>query len=259
MNALTKINIAVGILIFSFTIYATPPLVTGDVPTADKESFELYVGTRYVQSDSGSIERQIPTTELVYGIMDRWEATLAVPYVYTGGQHGLGDIELESKVLLLSETSLRPGLALSGNIKFDNGNASDGLGSGGNEYELRLRSQKTFGWFTPIVNFGYTIVPDVEIGGINYARQNTWRASFAQEYAVGKTTTLLSEIYWNTSDSASGPDRFAGNVGFKQKITSNFRVHAAVGTSLRDHSEGGPELRVYVGFKYEFGAPWKKK
>ena len=30
--------------------FAPPPLVTGDVPTADKQSFEWYVGGRYQES-----------------------------------------------------------------------------------------------------------------------------------------------------------------------------------------------------------------
>ena len=48
--------------------FAPPPLVTGDVPTADKNAFEWYVGSLYQKSDSGHPSRLLPTTELVYGL-----------------------------------------------------------------------------------------------------------------------------------------------------------------------------------------------
>ena len=35
-------------------------------------------------------------------------------------------------------------------------------------------------------------------------------------------------------------------------------VHAAIGKSLREGNRGGPDLRVYVGLKWEFEAPWKR-
>lgn len=52
------------------TCFAPPPLVTGDVPTADKGSFEWYVGGLYRDSGS-SIQWAAPFSELVYGITER--------------------------------------------------------------------------------------------------------------------------------------------------------------------------------------------
>lgn len=39
-------------------LFAPPPLLTGDVPTAGEGSLELYTGVRY--QDTGRIERQLP-------------------------------------------------------------------------------------------------------------------------------------------------------------------------------------------------------
>ena len=81
---------------------AVPPLVSGDVPTADKGIFEWYVGTRY-QSEGGSVNRQIPFTELVCGISDRQEITFEIPLLSQQGEHGFGDITLGTKYMFLKE------------------------------------------------------------------------------------------------------------------------------------------------------------
>ena len=230
--------------------FAPPPLITGDVPTADKGHFELYAGFRY--QDTGTIERQIPHAELIYGITERWELGVEANYLSREGEHGFDDVNLTTKVVLVPEAERRPGIAASYELKLDNGDAERGLGTGGLEHDLRLRAQKTFGWFTPIVNFGYVLVPDAEISGERSARQDVWRASFAQEWQVAKQTKLLSEIYWRTSDEPGEPDRLAWNAGFKHKLLANLTLHAAVGESLRASNVGGPDLRVYAGLKWEF-------
>lgn len=237
--------------------FAPPPLITGDVPTADKGRFELYAGFRY--QDTGTIQRQIPHAELIYGITERWEIGVEGNYLSRAGEHGFDDVTLATKIVLVPEAERRPGLAASYELKLDNGDAERGLGTGGLEHDLRLRAQKTFGWFAPIVNFGYVLVPDAEINGARSARQDVWRASFAQEWQVAKQTKLLSEIYWRTSDEPGEPDRLAWNAGFKHKLLANLTLHAAVGESLRASNIGGPDLRVYAGLKWEFDAPWKKR
>jgi hypothetical protein len=76
---------------------------------------------------------------------------------------------------------------------------------------------------------------------------------------VAQRTKLLSEMYWRTTDEPGGQARLGWNVGFKHKLRDDFTVHAAVGESLRAGNTGGPDLRVYVGFKYEFHAPWRRE
>jgi hypothetical protein len=257
MNHRALAILMVSLLAFAPRCFAPPPLITGDVPTADKGRFELYTGFRY--QDTGTIARQIPHAELIYGITERWEAGVEANYLSRASEHGFDDVTLATKFVLLPETDRRPGVAASYELKLDNGDAARGLGSGGLEHEFRLRAQKTFGWFTPIVNVGYLLVPDAEISGINQPREDVWRASFAQEWQVAKRTKLLSEIYWRTSDEPGGDDRFAWNAGFKHKLRDNLSVHAAIGESLRDGNRGGPDLRVYAGIKWEFDAPWKKR
>src|SRR5262245_60203853 len=53
----TGVLVAAAALILTFTprCFAPPPLVTGGVPTADKERFDLYIGGRYQESQSGKL------------------------------------------------------------------------------------------------------------------------------------------------------------------------------------------------------------
>jgi hypothetical protein len=218
---------------------AVQPMVTGDVPTADKNHVEVYLGMRYQETDT--IERQLPFAEIVYGLTERQEITVEIPYLSVDGRHGFGDAVLGTKYLILHETDQRPGIAGSFELKLDNGDASKGLGTGSLEYEFRLRAQKTFGWFTGLVNAGYTITDQRDVVFL----------AFAQEYRVSAKLALLSEIYWRSSAEPDDSNRFAGDVSFKYHLEKHLDVHAAVGKSLRNANRGGPALRVYAGIKLD--------
>lgn len=230
---------------------APPPLVTGDVPTAEKGTFELYSGFRY--QDTGTITRQAPFTELVYGVTKRQEVIVEAPFLSRKGEYGIGDMVVGTKYVFVLESERVPGIAGSFELKLPTGDEECGLGSGEFDYDLRLRTQKTWRWFTGILNVGYTFIGEPDIGGDPQDRRNVLFTSFAQEYQVHEKTRLLTEIYWLNSEERGEPDRLAANLGFKHKIRPHLTVHASVGKSLRDGNEGGPSLRFYAGMKYEFG------
>src|SRR6185436_3328187 len=198
--------------------FAPPPLVTGDVPTADKKTFEWYVGGRYQESESGKPSRLLPFTELVYGLSDRQELTFETAGLSMDGHYGLTDSVLGTKFVFLKETRRRPGLAGSFELKLPTGDESRGLGSGEFDYDLRLRAQKTWGWFTAMGNVGYTFVTDPELDGVSQSMENVWLAAFGQEWQVARRTKLLSELYFVSREEPGGPNRLAANIGFKHKL-----------------------------------------
>ncbi len=236
--------------VFSNKVEAVPPLVAGDVPTADKNHVEWFIGMRYQKTDS--IERQIPFTELVYGVSERQELTFEIPYLSLDGNRGFGDAVLGTKFQFIRETERVPGVAGSFEIKLANAGRTKGLGTGAKEYDLRLRSQKSWAWFTGLINIGYTFVGEPKIDGVHQKRDNILFTAFAQEFEIDPKTKILSEIYWRNSDEPGDPDRFAFDVGFKYRLFPNLALHAAVGKSLREDNLGGPGLRVYAGMKIEF-------
>jgi hypothetical protein len=239
--------------------FAVPPLVSGDVPVAERNSFEWYVGGRYQENQSGKPSRLLPFTELVYGLNDRQELTFEIAGLSQDHHYGINDAVVGTKYVFLKETEGWPGLAGSFELKLPTGDEFRGLGSGEFDYDLRLRAQKTWGWLTAIGNVGYTFVTDPEFGGAITGTENVWLLTFAQEFRVAQNTRIVSELYFVSREAAGDPNRFAGNIGFKHKLRSNLAVHAAVGKSLRENNRGGPDIRVYVGVKYEFQAPWGKR
>jgi hypothetical protein len=204
------------------------------------------------ESERDSISREVPTLELNYGLTDRQEITLEVPFLSQQGEHGFGDLAIETKYIFLKETKTLPGIAGSFELKLPTGSAARGLGSGAVDYEFLFRAQKTWGWVTALGNVGCTILGERE------GRNAVWFVSFAQQYKVSDKTKLLSEIYLETADEQGQPNRCAANVGFETEIAHNLTLLAAVGRSLREDARGGPDLRVYVGLHWVFDAPWKR-
>lgn len=235
--------------------FAVPPLVSGDVPTAEKGLGEVYLG--FQKEETGGREYEAPANEVVLGISSWQEVTFELPYLIqrpqgTASQSGFGDAVLGTKMVFLHETTEGPGAAVSFETKLTNADAGKGLGSGAVDYDIRLRAQKTFGWFTAIGNAGYTFVGEPVISGLRRSRRNVLFLSFAQEYQIAPKTMLLSEFYSENSDTPGEPARFAGNIGFSHELRSWLQVHAAAGKSLRAGGTGGPELRLYAGFMLEF-------
>jgi hypothetical protein len=233
--------------------FAPPPLITGDVPTAEVGHFELYTGFRY--QDTGVIQRQLPHVELVCGIAPGWEISAEGNYLSRAGEHGFDDFTIATKTVLFAETKTMPSIGASYEFKFANGEAERGLGSGGREHDFRLRAQKTFGRITRIMNVGYVCIPDATVADRTSSKQDVGRASFAQEWQVRKSLKLLSEVYWRTAEEPGGSARLGWNVGFKHKFHEDLAWHAALGESLRASNRGGPDFRGYIGLKFEFARP----
>jgi len=236
---------------------AVPPLVTDDPGTAEKAQFELFTGLEYLSEDH-SITRHVPAFELDYGVTDRLQLTFAIPYVSTQGTNGFGDVTLELKYNFLKDQRKLPNASLTFEWTLPTASFSRGLGSGADAYFIHLPLEKTWGRFTALADFGYTIVGEPSLNGEREARKNTWVIGFAQKYQLAKRTNLLSEIYWETSDEPSKPSAFAASIGVEREIVKDFCLQAAVGRSLRDDARGGPDLRVYVGVHWFFDAPWKR-
>ena len=249
-----KLFYVFGILVALFlgraSMLAGPPLSTGDVPTAVDGTLEVYVGQRYQESPDGARSRETET-EFAYGINERLEGTFEIPYVSEEGVRGWGDITIGTKYIFAAEAAHVPGFAGSIKCELPTASAERGLGRGAATWAGRLRTQKTWGTITGMANLGYTIINEPIISGSRRPRENTWFAAMAEEYRLFKKTVLVSEIYLLTREKPGAANRLAYSVGFKQKLTPNFRIHGAIGGSLRRENLGGPQLRVFLGIKYE--------
>jgi hypothetical protein len=49
-------------------------------------------------------------------------------------------------------------------------------------------------------------------------------------------------------------------IGCKYYVYDNLNIPGAIGKSLREGNKGGPDIRAYLGLKWEFGPfPWRKE
>ncbi len=111
MHALRRLPV-LALLAWASVATAVPPLVIGDVPTANPGTVEQYAGVARVKS--GATEWSLPATEVVLGVSSWQELTLEAPFlVENGGHRGLGDLVLGTKLQLFPEAPARPGLAAS--------------------------------------------------------------------------------------------------------------------------------------------------
>lgn len=229
---------------------AGPPLSTGDVPTAVNGILEIYAGQHEQTAQDGTIARETET-EFAYGVNDQLECSMDIAYLRQQQGNGWGDPTVGMKWMFLPESAAKPGLAFSLKCELPTASADKGLGRGAPVWAGRFRAQKTWGRFTGMANLGYSLVNEPVIRGTKAARVNPWFTAFAAEIKLAPKTALLAEIFWQTREKPGASNRIACNIGFKQKITSNLRLHGAIGKSLRDHNAAGPKLNLFIGFKYE--------
>ncbi|MCZ6761202.1 MAG: transporter [Gemmatimonadetes bacterium] len=230
---------------------AIPPIVSGDVPTAPDGIYELFVGYIRVEGDRVTVS-EIPFWELVYGLTPRLELTIEGPVLLldgpTGSTVGLGDVVLGTKVRLLGKPEADSGLSASLEVKLPTGDDTRGLGSGATNVDLRTRWGWEVGREVVYFNLGYTWVGergDEEL-------DNTWFYSGVWDHPLGQKMRLLTEVYGKTSDDPEGPCKLAASVGFKWRVLPKQQFQASLGRSLRGDAEGGPKLRSYIGWRWDF-------
>ncbi|MBI4161477.1 MAG: transporter [Acidobacteria bacterium] len=232
-------------------VVAIPPLVSGDVPTAPKGICELFVG-HILRDDGGVTQHSLPFWELVYGATGRQEFTVEMPVILRDAEGdttgGVGDAVVGTKVRLIGEPASDSGLSASVEVKLPTGDRDRGLGSGAADLDLRLRWGREVRSNVLYFNLGRTWIGEPEGKRLD----DTWFYSAVWDRALQRRIRLLTEVYGKTSDDPDGPDRLAATVGVKWKIPARQQFHFSVGRSLRTDAEGGPRLRVYTGWRWDF-------
>jgi len=230
---------------------AIPPLVSGDVPTADEGGFELFVG--YLLGDSGaSQEHELPFWELVYGLTKRQELTIEAPLLLLTGEGqtilGPGDIVIGTKYRFIGKPSADSGASASLEIKLPNADRSRGLGSGATDVDLLTRWGWEIGREVVYFNLGRTWVG----APAGEQRRNTWFYAGVWDHPAGPKLRLLLEVYGATSDDPDGQERLAFTVGLKRKLPGRQQFQLSLGRSLCNRARGGPSWRAYAGWKWDF-------
>ena len=90
------------------------------------------------------------------------QLSYSIPFASTGDAAGLGDVLLNYRYQLRSETAGGPAISPRLSLILPTGSEADGLGGGTTGLQFNLPLSKQFGNFYVHANAGYTWVPDVQ-------------------------------------------------------------------------------------------------
>lgn len=174
---------------------AARPLVTEDAVVAGRGITQLEVGVDYTRiGDKG--EGTTLLVSPIHGVMEDTEFYLNFPYIFRRPDSpskgdGWGDVSFVMKHLIAEEDKKIPAFLIRMSLKLPSGDKDKGLGTGDTNVGFLGVLTKGFGPATIHLNAGYTFV-----GRQNESRHdNEVNYGIAGEYAVGKKTRVVGEVY----------------------------------------------------------------
>jgi hypothetical protein len=145
------------ILIVASPVFAARPLVTDDFYTVTQGGYELEVG--YGTTQNQAAMANVAGLSFKRGFLPQFDLGIEVPYT-TSTPSGLNDILLHAKYRLW-QRGVDEGLTGRVDYKFNNGEMSQGLGSGDNDFILMFIQRDTTansgGYLLSTSNAGGTI------------------------------------------------------------------------------------------------------
>lgn len=221
------------------------PLVAEDAGVAGRGVPQLEVSwdpLRWGNGDREDLWLFVP----IYGITDRTEVSLEIPYMFhhpEGGeqQRGLGDVNVVGKYLFLKEGRRRPAFAAKGVVKTSSGDDKKGHGSGDVDYSAVGVFSKGAGDLVWHAMLGYTMVGD----NGNPNLRGTYLYGAALDYGLTDAFHIAAEIAGNRHPDRKSPaDPLAGALGLIYKISETVILDSAV---RHGYNSAVPEWSATLG------------
>jgi len=243
--------------------------------------FMIALGIAWLNTSWAGIENRSLNTDDA-GILDRYEATSAFGFVYTGdnqdrdetdltidvgfgvthwlevtaqlpvvflhpGEEGLGDIQVRPEIQLLDEKTYLPAMSVAGSVKFQSGDEDRGLGSGETDWSVSGQFSKTVKRLTLHINVGFTIVgetPGTDLDNVIFY-------GVAGEYSFTDHLSFVGEVIGETnSDPTADENPVEYLTGFTYELPGGFTVDFGVGGGLNNGPT--PDFRITSGLTYSY-------
>ncbi|HSA58397.1 MAG TPA: hypothetical protein VLJ37_01770 [bacterium] len=227
----------------------TNPLTADSVKVVDQYFTNLFVGS--------------------VGLTDFFQVGLSLPTVYfEQGEHfetgepfttaALGDIGLETKLALLKDSGLRPGIALVSITTFPTGSTERFTGSSNVTEEAKLVVDKKIGPVTLILNGGYRVIPRTQVADLEIDDMATYGAGFSWSLPFG-SMDLIAEadgalVLGNPRERTSPLEWLAG---LRQRVFEGLSIEFAGGSGVGS-GVGGGDFRIVAGLTFR-NIPQEKK
>jgi hypothetical protein len=226
LTALFALSTLIALSALSSPAIAARPLITDDFYTVAQGGYELELG--YASTQNQSSLANTAGLSFKRGFLPNFDFGIEVPYTFSDPS-GLNDVYLHAKYCFWKPNE-DAGLTARVDYKFNNGDLSQGLGSGDNDYWLMLIGSKMFGDAKTHINLGYVNV------GYNAGNpyDDYWAYSAAIEYpSFGEKGDLVAEYVGNNSVS---PHPGFIQVGGRYAVTETFKVDAGYAFGLNNNS-----------------------
>ena len=221
------------------------PFGTEDAGGAGRGVFQTELSWDYLKWSDDKLERNLLLVP-IYGLTDNLELSLEVPYLIHqpasgASYHGVGDINLVLKDLVISESERSPALTVKSVFKMESGDFNLGLGSGDKDYSLFAVATKTAGKFVFHGQIGYSWLGKGKISSL----RDITVYGLAVDYLFTDRLHLLAELNGNRHpDSTATDDPRAWLVGINYKLTDKIIFDAAGKWGL---SKASPDWNLMTG------------
>jgi hypothetical protein len=227
------------LFLLSSPVLASRPMITDDFYTVAAGGYELEVGYAAIQTQAAPVSGA--DLSFKRGILTNLDLGLEVPYALSSPS-GLNDILLHAKYRLWGRGA-EEGLTGRVDYKFNNGDVSQGLGSGDNDYCLMLIYSKMFGSTKAHLNLGHVRV------GINGSVQSDdyFAYAFALEHPVwGEKGDIVAEYVAN---NAASPGPALIQLGARYLVAQGLKLDAGYSVGLNNNTI---KNSLTAGIHYEF-------
>ena len=218
-------------------LWAGQPLETETARLLGRRHFDGEAGVERQASSSGT-EFAVPFA-LAYGLANHTEL-LVEPVFYVAvrdkglaGQSGLGDIETTITQRVWAESSVRPAIAVAGEVKVPTA-SNRRIGSGKADVTGYVVGSKQWGRWDTHANLGYTVVGHPQGVPVN----NTFGFAVAEEYRLNGAITFLGEVFGSTAARSEQAD--GGTMNGESALTPEIGGAEIVGAlGIRYHAPRG--------------------
>jgi hypothetical protein len=229
----------------SSTARAGPPFLTDDPVPTDTGHWEIYAPLVEASGRGAESEGSVGF-EVNYGAAKDVQLTFAVPIAYrhdsSGGQTGMGDIELAAKYRFYQNEPAGFSIAAFPGITIPT--ATQGLGAGRVTAFLPIWAQKDMGPWSVFGGGGYAINPGA--GNRNY-----WSGGIAVSRQVTKRLLLGLEADRKGADSEDGSASTSVGLGVIWQLGKPFRLLASGGPTF-DDAGGAASYHAFFALGLDF-------
>jgi len=162
----------------------------------------------------------------------------------TTTEEGLGDVTLSASYAFIDQPDAWR-VAVGGKVKFGTADEDKNLGTGENDYSLRLDVERAIGRFTPFVGAGYRWIGDTP--ETDY--KNPWFANVGLAVSLGESTTVDLAYDWSKATSNRGDDVSEISIGLSQRLGAGLRLQGYV---MHGFSDGSPDWGGGASLTYYF-------